>query len=211
MKEPLSSLLEQIVGDSFLHARWLNTFSYLEYVGFRKIVKSQIGHLLDDETLKHAVEEGRHALLLKKQSIKFGGSFFKSYDENSMLCGKQAENYFQSLDSQCEKIIARYFQSNQKTKVTYLYVTWLIELRALHVYKAYQQQLCKQNISMPLNGLLAEEDQHLQSVEKDLLNLDPNFQKHAEKLKLIEEQLYAEYLDSLSKELSTFRMQYAHQ
>ena len=37
----LEGLISQIVADPALHARWLNTFSYLEYVGFRKIVKSQ--------------------------------------------------------------------------------------------------------------------------------------------------------------------------
>ena len=49
-----------------LHARWLNMFSYLEYIGFRKIVKSQGAENLSLETLGHAVEEGRHALMLKK-------------------------------------------------------------------------------------------------------------------------------------------------
>jgi len=37
----LEGLISQIVADPALHARWLNTFSYLEYVGFRKILKSQ--------------------------------------------------------------------------------------------------------------------------------------------------------------------------
>lgn len=36
----LEDLVERIVADPALHARWLNTFSYLEYVGIRKIVKS---------------------------------------------------------------------------------------------------------------------------------------------------------------------------
>jgi len=41
MQDGLKVLVDRIVVDPNLHARWINTFSYLEYIGFRKIVKSQ--------------------------------------------------------------------------------------------------------------------------------------------------------------------------
>ena len=75
--------LEAVIGivmqDDHIHARWLNTFSFLEYIGFRKIVKSQRAEVLNRSLLVHALEEGRHALLLKKLAVKLGGSKFDFY------------------------------------------------------------------------------------------------------------------------------------
>ena len=45
-QDRLEDLIGAVVADTALHARWLNTFSYLEYVGFRKIVKSQRAEVL---------------------------------------------------------------------------------------------------------------------------------------------------------------------
>src|ERR1700730_12813184 len=73
-QDRLEDLIGAIVPDPALHARWLNTFSYLEYVGFRKIVKSQLAEVLAAAILGHACEEGRHALGLKKLAIKLGGA-----------------------------------------------------------------------------------------------------------------------------------------
>ena len=61
-QDRLESLIGAVVADRALHARWLNTFSYLEYVGFRKIVKSQRAEGLTAAILGHACEEARHAL-----------------------------------------------------------------------------------------------------------------------------------------------------
>ena len=87
----LEGLISQIVADPALHARWLNTFSYLEYVGFRKILKSQRAEVLTAAILTHACEEGRHALGLKKLAVKLGGDGFDSYAPQVLLCGEEAD------------------------------------------------------------------------------------------------------------------------
>ena len=56
-QDRLEDLIGAIVADPALHARWLNTFSYLEYVGFRKIVKSQRAEVLTAAILGHACEK----------------------------------------------------------------------------------------------------------------------------------------------------------
>jgi hypothetical protein len=102
----LEECLAKILDDPNLHASWLNTFSYLEYVGFRKIVKSQASDSMSLETLGHAVEEGRHALRLKRLAVKVGGVAFDSYRAEKLLCGDAAEAYFQKLDGYCESLFA---------------------------------------------------------------------------------------------------------
>ena len=120
-KDRLDCLAVKIVAEPALHARWLNTFSYLEYVGFRKIVKSQRAEYLTAAILGHACEEGCHALSLKKLAVKLGGAEFDSYSPEVLLCDEEAKTYFQELDQSCEgsplissaqpPIIASNFQS----------------------------------------------------------------------------------------------------
>ncbi len=105
-QDRLEDLIGTIVADPALHARWLNTFSFLEYIGFRKIVKSQRAEVLTAAVLGHACEEGRHALGLKKLAVKLGGSAFNSYAPEALLCGEEAAAYFQDLDQACEATFA---------------------------------------------------------------------------------------------------------
>lgn len=200
MHKSLEMLLPKIVSDPDLHGRWLNTFSYLEYIGFRKIVKSQTAENLDVETLGHAVEESRHALLLKKLAIQIGGSKFKKYSPSALLCGQQAEFYFQLLDRTCENHIEP--ASENKARLTYLYVTWLVELRALSVYRLYQNALEAVGVKPSLTGLLAEEDKHLADVEQELLKSDPDFHSRGLALRRVEDELYQAYLLALNHELN---------
>jgi len=196
----LDSILSIIVADSNLHARWINTFSHLEYVGFRKIVKSQHASFMDFETLSHAVEEGRHALLLKKLAMNVGGPKFNQYAPETMIAHQQAEEYFQTLDTHCEIQMCE-MSDSLKARLTYLYVTWLVEIRALVVYSHYQKALKKIGMKSPLTGLLADEDRHLASVEREIKFTDPNYISRSEKLKRFEAGLYQNYIEALSSEL----------
>jgi hypothetical protein len=105
-QDRLEDLIGAIAADPALHARWLNTLSYLEYVGFRKIVKSQRAEVLTAAILGHACEEGRHALGLKKLAIKLGGVQFDSYAPAVLLCSEEAAAYFQDLDKACDEAFA---------------------------------------------------------------------------------------------------------
>jgi len=201
MNSNLHSLMRILVGNSELHARWLNTLSYLEYIGFRKIVKSQVADVLDLNTLGHAVEEGRHALLLKKLAVKKGGLQFNTYAAERLLCGEEAGEYFQALDRACECHLASDSTSKPVARLMYLYVTWLIELRALSVYGIYQESLTERGMQPPLNSLLGEEDRHLAEVEMELLKLDPSFTDRSKELRAIEEKLSQKFILAMSQEI----------
>ncbi|HEY1735281.1 MAG TPA: hypothetical protein VGG12_01415, partial [Methylovirgula sp.] len=152
----LEDLVAIVAKDPRLHARWLNTFSFLEYIGFRKIVKSQRAETLNSIVLGHAIEEGRHALRLKKLAIQIGGKDFENYTPNLLICGEEAEDYFQSLDRDCEAQFADRSETD-RPKLTYHYVTWLIERRALDVYGVYQKAVKGTIVAEKLKGLVAEE------------------------------------------------------
>src|ERR1700730_2278668 len=136
----LEDLVERIVTDPALDGRWLNTFSYLEYVGFRKIVNSQRAEVLTAAILGHACEEGRHALGLKKLAIKLGGARFDSYAPETLLRGEEAEAYFQDLDQFYDEAFADRLPE-ERAQLAYGCVTWLVEGRALDVYWVYKKTL----------------------------------------------------------------------
>jgi hypothetical protein len=196
----LESLVGKIVADPALHARWLNTFSYLEYVGFRKIVKSQQAEVLTAAILGHACEEGRHALGLKRLAIKLGGAQFDSYAPEVLLCGEEAEAYFQDLDKACDEAFAGRSEA-ERGKLTYCYVTWLVERRALDVYQIYKRALGESEIARKLGGLLAEETKHLADVEAVLHTGDPEFATRSKEFETVEAALYQNFLDALTGEL----------
>jgi hypothetical protein len=197
----LESLVDRIVADFALHARWLNTFSYLEYVGFRKIVKSQRAEILTAAILGHACEEGRHALGLKKLAIKLGGAQFDSYAPEALLCGEEAEAYFQNLDKACDEAFAGRSEA-ERGKLVYCYVTWLVERRALDVYQTYKRALGESEIASKLGGLLAEETKHLADVEAVLHAGDPEFPTRLKDFQAVEAALYQKFIGALSRELA---------
>jgi hypothetical protein len=200
-QDRLESLIGAVVADRALHARWLNTFSYLEYVGFRKIVKSQRAEVLTAAILGHACEEGRHALGLKKLAVKLGGAEFDSYAPEVLLSGEEAEAYFQDLDKACDAAFAD--RSNEeRAKLTYCYVTWLVERRALDVYQIYKRALGQSEIARKLGGLLAEETKHLADVEVLLRAGDPEFSTRSKEFEAIEAALYQNFIDALTRELA---------
>jgi len=200
-QDRIGNSIATIVADPILHAKWLNTFSFLEYVGFRKIVKSQRAEALSAAVLNHALEEGRHALGLKKLAVKLGGLSFDSYAPETMLCGEEAEAYFQELDGACDAAFSDLPEA-ERAKLVYCYVTWLIERRALDVYGVYKQALGASEIARKLDGLLAEEIRHLAEVEAWLQAGDPSFPTRSKEFEAVETRLYETFVEALARDLA---------
>lgn len=200
-QDRLEAIVATIIATPALHARWLNTFSFLEYVGFRKIVKSQRAETLSGAVLNHAVEEGRHALGLRKLAVKLGGPCFDSYAPETLLCGDEAESYFQDLDAACDAAFAQHPEA-ERTRLAYATVTALVERRALDVYDAYKRALAGSEIARKLEGLLAEEVKHLGEVESWLAEAGALGVIAAANLSVREARLYESFLDAVEHALA---------
>ena len=68
----MRATIERIVENPELHAKWLNTLSFMENCGARKISAGEDRVKTSLLQLKHAAEEHRHAYYLKKQIGKLG-------------------------------------------------------------------------------------------------------------------------------------------
>jgi hypothetical protein len=201
VQQRFETLVARVVADPKLHARWVNTFSFLEYVGFRKIVKSQQAETLSAQVLAHALEEGRHAMSLKKLAIKIGGKAFDSYAPEVLLCGEEAEGYFQTLDQACDTALLD--QSEDcRSALVYLYVTWLVEIRALEVYTHYGKAAAAFGGAQGLDGLLAEETQHLSRVASELQKRDPDFAVRSKTFSALEAELFEKVLGAFEAEVA---------
>ncbi|MGZ3633296.1 MAG: hypothetical protein ACXU9U_03630 [Parachlamydiaceae bacterium] len=77
--EPTRELISTILANDYLHAKWINTLSYLENCGARMIAACEHPTLVKEEMLKHAAEEFRHAHHLKRQLAKLSVDPFETY------------------------------------------------------------------------------------------------------------------------------------
>ena len=146
-----------------LHCRFLNTLSLLEHIGARKIMATQTaGGALCGDTLRHIAEEARHAWFFKRRAEAAAGHAL-SYDAASIMAGPQARAYMARLDAH----IARAAQGAS----AYLYMSLVIELRAVWFYRIYQDVLSASGKAIKLGGLLAEEDRHLEEMQGQLTAL----------------------------------------
>src|ERR1700761_4524513 len=81
----LEQLLTTIVASNELHAKWLNTLSFLENCGARKIAACEHPTLVKEEMLKHAAEEFRHAHHLKRQIGRVSSKSIETYSVSYIL------------------------------------------------------------------------------------------------------------------------------
>ena len=103
IQEDIKAFLQQVVSHPLLHAKWLNTLSFLEHIGSRKIIKSQNSHTLNYVILQHISEETRHALFFKALIHKVNPKSCPTFEPQYLLAGDEAEDYFQSIDRYAEK------------------------------------------------------------------------------------------------------------
>lgn len=160
------NLLAYFKKDSLLHARFLNTVSLLEYIGARKILKSQQESDISATVLSHMSEEIRHAQIFKRVALKMSGGKLPTYDDRYLLAGRAARDYFQDLD---HGIAAELEVPNGW--LNYLYSTLLIEERAGKIYPSYIKFLTEAGFPGVLEAIVLEENEHLKDVyaflEKD--------------------------------------------
>lgn len=159
----MKEILTQIVQNQLLHARWLNSLSYLEYRGARKILRSQKTEAIDVTLLQHISEEVKHALFFKKLAMRVGGPEFQKFSDETMLASPVLKSYFFHLDKDgTQAALMQNQELGEKNK--YELITWLVEERALKVYREYDKVLKQFESDISIEPVLREEENHLSTV-----------------------------------------------
>jgi hypothetical protein len=193
-EKEIGELLNLIVKSPYLHGRWINTLSYLENCGARMIAACEHPTLVKEEMLKHAAEEFRHAFYLKKQLVRIGKSY-EDYQRVHLLGAWAGYHYLNKLDIQT----SRYLQSLQMDRpqikqLSYLLVTYAIELRAGELYPIYQATLKQSQSKVRVQSILLEEKEHLREMEEELNHI-PASPFYIEIICGIEAALFGQWLE----------------
>lgn len=170
--------------------KFFNTLSMMEYIGARKIIKSQHQDHLDEQILSHMYEEIRHAHVLKRVAIRFAGKACDSYAPEALLAGEAAVRYMQAVDAGAKQEFGI-----DDPKLSYLYTTLLVEERANQYYALIDEGLRAVGKAEVFRGILVEEERHLEEIFA-ALKTNSLAMTQLEKLRVIEQQAFSQYLSA---------------
>lgn len=202
--EQIEQVLTAIISSNELHARWLNTLSFLENCGARKIAACEHPTLVKEEMLKHAAEEFRHALHLKRQIERVSSQPMDDYSTSFILGGSATLHYLTALDLRTSRYLKDLGFSKYAIKETaYLLVTYAIELRAEELYPIYDKILRKNSSRVAVKSILMEEKEHLEEMKEGLNKLPSGFM-HANHVCAIESDLCKKWINTIGSTVYIF-------
>jgi hypothetical protein len=167
------------------HVRFLNTLSLMEHVGSRKIMASQAKQGLSGDTLRHLAEETRHAYFFKHAAEKIARRPL-GYDAAETIAGAAARFYMGRLDAG----IARDFGATPASPLPYLYMSLIVELRAVWFYRLYQETLSEHENILSLRSVLAEEELHLSAMLTHVTEADSGCASRVARFRGLEQQRF---------------------
>lgn len=184
--EPVRRRLEWWMERPAQHARFLNTLALMEHIGSRKIMLSQTNGPLHQDVLKHLAEETRHAFFFKRAAENLARRSLEFDDADALRPGS-AKMYFGRLDAGITQALG----ADGRGDVPYLYVSMIIELRAIWTYRLHQEALSAQaGGGLSLKSVLAEEDLHLEHMADCLERSDPVFRQRVPGFVRLEDRLF---------------------
>lgn len=140
------NFLDRLCKHPALENLWLDLLSQMEFVGLRKIVKSNSYTEVTLQTLQHAAEEASHAFLLKGLVLSE-----TKWAENPL--SPLGYRYFQRLDETASA-------HPEARGREYPLVSRLIEERVLKLYPAYLAATQREDVRRVLRRILAQEKRH---------------------------------------------------
>lgn len=196
MSRDWRNVLMKLVRNPEKHARFVNTISLMEYMGARKIMKSQREDKVDMEVLAHMTEEIRHAQIFKKMALKLSGGALQTYGDHHLLAGYEGRAYIQSVDQAVAAALG-----GQNSHLNYLLSTLLIEERANDVYPFYCELLDPFDMAGPIRGILREEENHLRQIEELLSSTPKLSNEKMQALRMIEQQAFDLLIQAVSNSI----------
>lgn len=189
---PTRELLDRVVAVEADHPKLMNTLSMLEHMGSHKIMATQHGAHIDEATLRHLTEECHHAFFMKRQAEKAAQRPLE-YGNDDLLAPVAARMYFQRLEASMLKTL----DSERSRDATYLYMSMIVELRAIWFYTLYQRALNEHSHPLSLKRLLGEELNHLTEMAERIAHADERSNARIDSFVLTEHALYGRFLASL--------------
>ncbi len=183
------------------HARFLNTLSLMEHIGSRKIMASQSERGLFGDTLRHLAEETRHAYFFKRAAEKLAHRSL-DYCAGETIAGPAARGYMERLDAE----ILHELDGKREGPLPYLYMSLIVELRAVWFYRLYQETLSEHRQTLSLRSVLAEEELHLGAMLARLSDMDKHCAPRLKRFRSLEQQRFSVLWHAIEAECSGERL-----
>jgi hypothetical protein len=193
-------LLERIVPDTGLHARFVNTLARMEYVGVRKMLKSRRAERLDLDGIQHILDEAVHTLRLKKAAaaLDSGAGAVRTFAAGDTLAGDAGESYLQALDHRAEEMLTD-LAPDTRAEANYLLTSAAVEVRAQVFYPIYDRTLKEGQAGFSVAAIMKDEDRHLEEMSAGLEAVLPDWKPRLERLLAAEEALFARFLGAVEQ------------
>jgi rubrerythrin len=188
------ALLDSLIAAPQRHARMLNTLSLLEHMGSHKIMATQHSAAIDQATLKHVAEEAHHAFFMKRQAEKTAERALE-YVAEDLLAPSSARMYFQRL----EGATVRALGPTRSARGAYLYMSMIVEFRALWFYGLYEEALKRARHALSLKRVLGEEQAHLGDMAERLEAGNELDDRRAAQVLAAERRLYERLLGAIER------------
>jgi hypothetical protein len=194
-------LLDRIVTDVAVHARFVNTLSRLEYVGVRKILKSRRSEHISLDGLQHILDEAVHALRLKKAAVALAGGRgdrVVTFADGATLAGDAGEGYLQALDRRAEEALLD-LDPADRAEANYRLTSAAVEVRAQVFYPVYERCLQDHRVGFSVAAISKDEDRHLDEMAAGLERTLPDWRRRLQAVLAAEEALYARFLTAVQE------------
>ncbi len=189
-----SQFLDQITQNPSQHHLWLRALSYLEYIGYRKMVKAVPYSKVNTGVYHHLSDEIQHSFMLREIADKqFGNNL--SMQKVTSLVGI-AENYFQGLDSQVDDWIESKL-GQKDSYASYVWVSYTIEKRAIKVYPQYLAKVSEQALKIVIQKIIKDETDHLSYLEGVIEQLPEEISLKNAPVLQIEEKCFEGFLENI--------------
>jgi len=204
-RERQRALLERIIDRPREHARLINTFARMEYVGVRKMLKSRRSEALDLDGLQHILDETVHALRLKKAALAVataaGGVGVETFATEDTLAGDAGEDYLQDVDRAAEAVLAD-LPETKRAESNYLLSSAAIEVRAQAFYPLYEQCLRARELPMSVAMIMKDEDRHLTEMGDRLASLLPDWRFRLGRVLVAEQRIFEAFMQAVAGALA---------
>ncbi len=194
----------QLLWKDPLRWQFFNTLSYMEHIGSSKIMATQKRRIIDYATLKHLHEETGHAVLFKRQAERCCNEKL-GYEQSALIAPAYARSYFSAL----EVSMIRYFGSQANYRTIYLYMSLVVEFRAVWAYEILDRCITEAECDFSLKKLLAEEQGHLNSMVRRLAADGQYSPKHIEFFWKRERWLYVRLMRAIEGRMSREPVKFA--
>lgn len=197
MADKWESFLDEIITSDCKHFLWLRSLSYLEYIGYRKMVKAVPYEEVKQGVFHHLSDEIQHSYLLREQAeISFPNFHFDLEEFEDLM--EIAEHYFQTLDHNIKNWVQEK-TGQENPYLCYLLVSYTIEKRAMSVYPYYYSKLTQSPLKVVLQKIIKDESEHLRYLDNLIQNVYGDFLGKNFKPIEFEEKLFENYLQDMKQ------------